>query len=106
MNRNPSPDSVLPRFAASVLGGSYRRCAAVGWVTAAMVTDDARDRFTIAAEFGTRNLGVAMAVAVTLLGRIEFARFAYTYFLTEIPLMLVAIVLFKRRQVELVRQPS
>jgi BASS family bile acid:Na+ symporter len=81
-------------------------CAAVGWMTAAMVTDDARDRFTIAAEFGTRNLGVAMAVAVTLLGRIEFARFAYTYFLTEIPLMLVAIALFKRRQFELVREPS
>ena len=81
-------------------------CAAAGWMTAAMVTDDARDRFTLAAEFGTRNLGVAMAVAITLLGRIEFARFAYTYFLVEIPLMLVAIALFKRRRPELVRQPS
>ena len=53
-------------------------CAAAGWMTAAMVTDDAPDRFTLAAEFGTRHLGVAIAVAVTLLGRIEFARFAYT----------------------------
>lgn len=72
--------------------------AAVGWMTAVPVTEDPRDRFTLAAEFGTRNLGVAMAVAVTLLGRVEFARFAYTYFLTEIPLMLGAIALFRRSQ--------
>jgi BASS family bile acid:Na+ symporter len=72
--------------------------AAAGWLAAAAVTGDPRDRFTLAAEFGTRNLGVAMAVAVTLLGRIEFARFAYTYFLTELPLMLVAISVFRRRQ--------
>jgi BASS family bile acid:Na+ symporter len=68
----------------------------VGWMTAALVTRDRRDRFTLAAEFGTRNLGVAIAIAVTLLGRVEFARFALTYFLTEIPLMLMAIVLFRR----------
>jgi BASS family bile acid:Na+ symporter len=70
--------------------------AAAGWLTAALLTTDRRDRFTLAAEFGTRNLGVAMAIAVTLLGRVEFARFAYTYFLTEIPLMLAAIALFRR----------
>jgi BASS family bile acid:Na+ symporter len=74
-------------------------CSAVaGWMAAAMVTGDPRDRFTLAAEFGTRNLGVAIAVAVTMLGRVEFARFAYTYFLTELPLMLVAAALFRRRQ--------
>ena len=71
---------------------------AAGWMAAAMVTADPRDRFTLAAEFGTRNLGVAIAVAVTMLGRVEFARFAYTYFLTELPLMLVAAALFRRRQ--------
>jgi bile acid:Na+ symporter, BASS family len=70
--------------------------AAVGWLIGAVVTGDPRDRFTLAVEFGTRNLGVAMAVAVTLLGRVEFARFAYTYFITEMPLMLAAIALFRR----------
>ena len=70
----------------------------VGWMTAAMVTTDSRDRFTLAAEFGTRNLGVAMAIAVTLLGRVEFARVAYTYFLTELPLMLIAVALFRRQR--------
>jgi bile acid:Na+ symporter, BASS family len=69
--------------------------AAVGWVLAAMITDDRRDRFTLAAEFGTRNVAVATAIAVTLLGRVEFARFGTTYFLTELPLMLGAIALFR-----------
>ena len=72
--------------------------AAAGWTAAAMVTADPRDRFTLAVEFGTRNLGVAMAVAITVLGRVEFARFASTYFLTELPLMLVAVAFFRRRQ--------
>lgn len=71
--------------------------AAAGWMAAAIVARDPRDRFTLAAEFGTRNLGVALAVAVTLLGRVEFVRFAYTYFLTELPLMLLAIAFFRRR---------
>ena len=71
--------------------------SAAGWLTAAAITADPRDRFTIAVEFGTRNLGVAMAVAVTLLGRVEFARFAYAYFLTEMPIMLLAATWFRQR---------
>jgi BASS family bile acid:Na+ symporter len=68
---------------------------AAGWVTAAIVTRDRNDRFTVAAEFGTRNVAAATAIAVTLLGQVEFARFATTYFLTELPMMLVAIALFR-----------
>jgi BASS family bile acid:Na+ symporter len=69
-----------------------------GWATGALVTKDDRDRFTLAAEFGSRNVGIAMAIAVTMLGRVEFASFAVIYSLTEIPLMLAAIVLFRRWQ--------
>ena len=54
------------------------------------------DRFTLATEFATRNLAVATAVAVTPAGRVEFASFAATYFLTEIPLMLCAIGIYRR----------
>jgi BASS family bile acid:Na+ symporter len=67
-----------------------------GWVTSLIVTADRRDRFTLAAEFGTRNFAAATAIAVTMLGRIEFARFATTYFLIELPIMMVAIWLFLR----------
>lgn len=78
---------------------------AAGWLTVALVTRDARDRFTIAAEFGARNVAVAMAIAVALLGRVEFARFAVTYSLTEIPLMLAAVAVFRRWQA-LARAPQ
>jgi bile acid:Na+ symporter, BASS family len=67
-----------------------------GWITGALVTKDRRDRFALAAEFGSRNVGIAMAIAVTILGRVEFASFAVIYSLTEIPLMLAAIALFRR----------
>jgi bile acid:Na+ symporter, BASS family len=70
--------------------------AAVGWLTASLVTSDNRDRFTLAAEFGTRNIGVAIAIAVTILGRVGFARFATTYALIEIPIMLLGVWLFRR----------
>lgn len=68
---------------------------AAGWLTGASVTSDPKDRFTLAAEFGTRNITVALAIAVTLLGRVEFARFATTYALTEVPILLAAVALFR-----------
>jgi len=68
-----------------------------GWRSATLITRDHGDRFTLAAEFGARNVAIAMAIAVTLLGRIEFARFAVTYSLTEILLMLAAIALLRHQ---------
>jgi len=63
---------------------------AVGWLSATAARAAPADRFTLAAEFATRNVAVATAIAVTVLGRVEFAVFATTYFLTELPLMLAA----------------
>ena len=60
-----------------------RRSSCAPWWrvgTSVPVTTDRRDRFTLAAEFGTRNFAAAAAIAVTMLGRIEFARFATTCF--------------------------
>jgi BASS family bile acid:Na+ symporter len=79
-------------MAATFVAGAF----AVGWTTASVATRDRRDRFTLAVEFGTRNVGVALAVAVTVLGRVEFARFGATYFLTELPLMLLAVAAYRR----------
>ena len=78
----------------------------VGWTTAAFVTSDRRDRFTIAAEFGTRNIAVATAIAVTILGRAEFARFATTYAVTEVPLLLGAVALFRAYQPQRVAEAA
>ena len=71
---------------------------AAGWLTGVLVTPDVKDRFTLAAEFGTRNIGIAVAIAVTFLGRVEFARFAVTYALIEVPLLIAVAMLFRRRR--------
>lgn len=65
---------------------------ATGGLVGRFATRDAGERFTLAAEFATRNLGVAVAVAVTFLGNLAFTYFATTYFLIEVALLLVAIV--------------
>jgi BASS family bile acid:Na+ symporter len=67
-----------------------------GWLVGAATGASPPDRFTLATEFATRNMAVATAIALTLAGRVEFALFATTYFLTEIPLMLGAIVVYRR----------
>lgn len=76
---------------------------AAGWMVASFVTREPRDRFTIAAEFGTRNVSIAIAIAVTMLGRVDFAYFAAAYFITEVPLMLLLTAVFRRRQVLLMQ---
>ena len=70
--------------------------AAAGWLAAVPLTASRKDRFVIAAGFGARNVGIATVIAVTLLGRVEFARFAAIYSLTEVPVMLGVVALFRR----------
>ena len=67
-----------------------------GWLIGAVSGASPSDVFTLATEFATRNIAVATAIAETLAGRLEFALFATTYFLTEIPLMLCAVVVHRR----------
>jgi predicted Na+-dependent transporter len=66
-----------------------------GWLVGGVAGASRWDQFTLAAEFATRNVAVAAAIEVTLAGRVEFALFATTYFLTEAPLMLAAIIVFR-----------
>jgi bile acid:Na+ symporter, BASS family len=68
---------------------------AVGWLAGVIAGADRKTRFTLAAVFATRNVAVATAIAVTLLHQVEFAVFATTYFVTELPLMLLGIVAFR-----------
>lgn len=59
---------------------------------------NAHDRFTLLVEYAVRNIAIATAIAVTVLNRIEFAVFAIVYFLTQVPLVVLAIIFFKRFQ--------
>jgi predicted Na+-dependent transporter len=47
---------------------------------------DRREGVTITVEFATRNVAIATTIAVTVMGRPEFATFGVAYFLTEVPL--------------------
>ena len=92
----------LASFAASLrvmipLAGIFVAASfAAGWLTAIPLSADARDRFTMAAEFATRNIAVAITIAVTLLGQAGFAQFAAGYALVEVPMVLAAAYLFRR----------
>jgi bile acid:Na+ symporter, BASS family len=71
-------------------------CFAVGGVIGTLTTADPRDRFTIATEFTARNAGVAIALALNVLGRIDLARYAILYIVLEAPVLLIAAVVFRR----------
>lgn len=57
---------------------------AVAWGLAA----DARDRMTMGFQFAVRAVGIAIAIAVGQLGRIEFAYVAACFLLVQLPLLL------------------
>jgi hypothetical protein len=49
--------------------------------------------------FVVRNVGISTAIAVTVLGRVEFAVFATAYFLAQVPVLLAAVLAFRRLRV-------
>jgi BASS family bile acid:Na+ symporter len=84
----------LPAIALSVVlltGLAMLAGYATGWLCRA----DATDRFTVGMVFVVRNVGIATAIAVTALGRVEFAVFATAYFLAQVPILLAAVVVFR-----------
>jgi hypothetical protein len=49
--------------------------------------------------FVVRNVGIATAIPVTVLGRVEFAVFATACFLAQVPLLIEAVLGFRRLRV-------
>jgi BASS family bile acid:Na+ symporter len=73
-------------FASLLLGFGVSRLARL----------NASDTFTISTAFAARHAGLAMVIAITLLNRIEFATFATVYFLTEVPLLVGAVAIYRK----------
>lgn len=69
----------------------------IGFGVSHLARLNASDAFTIGIAFAARNAGLAMVIAITLLNRIEFAAFATVYFLTEVPLLVGAVAIYRRR---------
>ena len=59
-----------------------------GLALAAILRLPRRQLVTVAITFPVRNIGLAVAIAVTFLGRVEYAAFAFVFFLVEVPLLL------------------
>jgi BASS family bile acid:Na+ symporter len=66
----------------------------VGGGVAHALGGDFRDRVALAIEFATRNVAVANMLALSQ-GQLGFATFATTYFLTELPVMGLAVAIFR-----------
>jgi BASS family bile acid:Na+ symporter len=80
-----------------------------GVATGAVLALGADDRFTLLADFATRNLAIAAFVAVSVLGRSEFLLFGTVFFVVEGLVVVSLALLFrfaKRRGVVLVRGES
>ena len=91
------PTFVAALPAAVPLAAVFVACSfAVGSAVGHLIGAHPTDRLTLAIEFATRNVAVATTIAVTVLGRTDFAIFGTAYFLTEVPLMAAAVVLFRR----------
>jgi bile acid:Na+ symporter, BASS family len=66
-----------------------------GWAMGRVCGAGSTDRFTIGIVFVVRNVGIATAIAVTVLGRVEFAVFATAYFLAQVPILVGAVLVFR-----------
>jgi ACR3 family arsenite efflux pump ArsB len=67
----------------------------LGWVAGRACGLGSDDRFTPAMVLAVRNVVIATAVAVTVLGHVEFAVFATAYFLNQVPVIAAAVALFR-----------
>jgi BASS family bile acid:Na+ symporter len=85
-----------PAAAASV--ALMTAAMAAGWVLSVSMGLAGAERMTFAVIFAVRNVALAMAVAVTLLGRVDYAAFAVVYFLAEVPLLLASVAIYRRRR--------
>jgi len=56
---------------------------------------------TMGLMFAVRNVGLATVIAITLLNKVEYAVFAVVYFLTEVPLLLAVVAVYRSRKTPL-----
>lgn len=68
----------------------------IGFGVSRLARFNASDTFVIGMAFAARHAALAVVIAVTLLQRLEFATFAAVYFLTEVPLLLAAVAIYRR----------
>ncbi len=91
-------DRLAADWQLTALAGAVFMAAAMasGLMFSRVLQLKADDSMTVGVIFAVRNVGLASAIAITLLNRVEYAVFAVVYFLTEVPILLVAVVSYRR----------
>jgi len=68
---------------------------AIGWAIGQIMRLKKSDSITFAILYPVRNIAIATTIAVTIIGRLEYAAFATAYFLSEASLLLAVVVFFR-----------
>ncbi len=67
-----------------------------GFIAGRLAGLNRSDRFTLMIEYAVQNIGLAAVVAVTLMGQLQFATMAAIYFIAQLPVILIAIMLYRK----------
>jgi bile acid:Na+ symporter, BASS family len=82
------------RFAAGAAAMLALTAMLVGWCVSRVLKMNRPDRLSLMISYAVRNVGLATAIAITLMNRMEYAVFSTVYFLTEVALVLAFIGAF------------
>jgi bile acid:Na+ symporter, BASS family len=67
----------------------------IGWTASRALRMKRADRVAFLISFAVRNVGLAATIAITVMNRIEYAVVSMVYFLSEVALVLAAVVAFR-----------
>jgi bile acid:Na+ symporter, BASS family len=79
------------KFAASASALLALASMTIGWTVSRVLRMDQANSVALVISFAVRNVGLATAIAITLMNRIEYAVFSTVYFLSEVVLVLGAV---------------
>jgi len=77
-----------------------------GFLLGALARIPPGDRFTLLIEFSTRNLGLVAIMGALVLGEVKLVLFATLFFLVELPLVLILVLLRSRLVGDRTRTPA
>lgn len=83
------------KSAASASGLLALAAMTIGGTVSGVLKMERADSLALVTSFSVRNVGLATAIAITFLNRIEYAVFSTVYFLTELVLVLGVVAAFR-----------
>jgi BASS family bile acid:Na+ symporter len=88
------------KLAATASGVLALTAMMIGWTVSRVLRMERADGLAFLISFAVRNVALATAIAITIMNRIEYAVFSTVYFLSEVVLVLGAVVAFRLWKVQ------